>query len=131
MEPIKPIEGTVNNGQEQALALSEVIRERYWNHRAEQIKSTVNAGDKSSGSKSATEEQPKRAHRVKDDEPTFNISNTYAEFSVDSETNEVVVRIIDGNSGELVRTLPPEKLVEEIAHGKFKPEQIRRRNIRL
>lgn len=129
MEPIKPIEGTVNHSQDQATALTEVMRERYWHSKAEQAAQTVQRGDESANVKQKREGRPddKKAKAPKNSV----IHNTFAEFTVDSETHEVIVRIFDGDSGDLIRTLPPEKLAEEIAKGNFRPEQIRRRNIRL
>ncbi len=128
MEPIKPIEGTINNSQDQATALTEVMRERYWHNKADQATKTVQHGDESAEVKSRREGRPDKKAKAP---ANALIHNTYAEFTVDSETHEVIVRIFDGDSGDLIRTLPPEKLAEEIAKGNFRPEQIRRRNIRV
>ncbi len=128
MDPIKPIEGTISNAQEQALALTEVMRERYWQQRAEQTTRTVREPDEAV-------EVATRQRQQQSDKPVQSASatlhNTYAEFSVDRDTHKVVVRIIDGNSGELIRTIPPEDLAKEIAKGKLQTSQIRRRSIRL
>ncbi len=127
MDPIKPIEGTISNAQEQALALTEVMRERYWQQRAEQTTRTVREPDEAVEVATRQKQQPdKRAQSA-----TATLPNTYAEFSVDRDTHKVVVRIIDGNSGELIRTIPPEDLAKEIAKGKLQTSQIRRRSIRL
>ncbi len=127
MDPIKPIEGTVSNAQEQALALTEVMRERYWQQRAEQTTQTVRQPDEAVEVATRQKQQPDKPAQ-----PAPNtLHNTYAEFSVDRDTHRVVVRIIDGNSGELIRTIPPEDLAKEIAKGKLHQNQIRRRNIRL
>jgi len=127
MDPIKPIEGTVSNAQEQAQALTEVLRERYWQQRADRTGNTVKQSDQTA--------EAKTAHKEKQADPApkamSGVLNTYAEFSVDRETKRVIVRIIDGNSGELVRTIPPEDLAKEIAKGKLKTTQIRRRSLRL
>jgi len=128
MEPIKPIEGTVSNSQDQAAALTEVMRERYWHNKAEQATQTVQQGDESAEVKQKREGQSDKKAKAPQ---SGLIHNTFAEFTVDSETHEVIVRIFNGDTGDLIRTLPPEKLAEEIAKGHFRPEQIRRRNIRL
>ena len=127
MDPIKPIEGTVNNSQEQALALTEVMRERYWQQRAERATQTVHQPDEPVEVATRHQKQPQKSTQP----APGNLYNTYAEFSVDRDTHKVVVRIIDGNSGELIRTIPPEDLAKEIAKGKLHQNQIRRRNIRL
>ncbi len=127
MDPIKPIEGTVNNAQEQALALTEAMRERYWQQQAEKTTRTVKAPNNAVEVATRQKQQPN-----KPTPPTVNnLHNTYAEFSVDHDTKRVIVRIIDGNSGELIRTIPPEDLAKEIAKGKLRQDQIRRRNMRL
>lgn len=127
MDPIKPIEGTVSNSQEQAQALTEAMRERYWQQRAEKTSNTVEQSDQTAETKTPPKEKPAKP-APKSATGAF---NTYAEFSVDRDTKRVIVRIIDGNSGELVRTIPPEDLAKEIAKGKLKTTQIRRRSLRL
>ncbi len=127
MDPIKPIEGTVSNAQEQAIALTEVMRERYWQQQARKTTKVVKAPDTAVEVATRQKKQPdKSAETAKNVLP-----NTYAEFSVDRNTHRVVVRIIDGNSGELIRTIPPEKLAKEIASGKLQRNRVRRRDIRL
>ncbi len=127
MDPIKPIEGTISNAQEQALALTEVMRERYWQQRAEQTTRTVREPDEAVEVATRQKQQPDKQAQP----AAATLPNTYAEFSVDRDTHKVVVRIIDGNSGELIRTIPPEDLAKEIAKGKLRTSQIRRRSIRL
>ncbi len=128
MDPIKPIEGTVSNAQEQALSLTEVMREHYWRQQAEQATHTVVASDKSVEVAVKREKQPTKKAPV---QVSNSVHNTYAEFTVDRDSHKVIVRIIDGNSGELVRTIPPEDLAKEIAKGRLSQNQIRRRSIRL
>ncbi len=128
MDPIKPIEGTVSNAQEQAIALTEVMRERYWQQRAEKATNTVKEPDTAV---EVSTRQQKQKQPEKPAEAASTLPNTYAEFSVDRDTHRVVVRIIDGDSGELIRTIPPEKLAKEIANGKLQQNRIRRRDIRL
>lgn len=126
MDPIKPIEGTASNTKEQAIALTEVMRERYWQQRAEKNTQTVKAPDEAVELATRQKKEPDKPA------PSSNsVMNTYAEFSVDRDTHRVMVRIIDGNSGELIRTIPPENLAKELANGKLQRNQIRRRNIRL
>ena len=39
------------------------------------------------------------------------------------------MRIIDADSGKLVRTIPPDELAKEIAKGNLQPAQLRRRAV--
>ncbi|MHB0877527.1 MAG: flagellar protein FlaG [Anaerolineae bacterium] len=41
----------------------------------------------------------------------------YAEFEVKDDTGEVVVKIVDGASGEVIRTVPPDELSKVIQSG--------------
>jgi len=38
------------------------------------------------------------------------ISHTYAQFEVDSESHKISVRIIDAQSGKIIRSIPPDEL---------------------
>jgi uncharacterized FlaG/YvyC family protein len=78
-----------------------VAHERYWRQQAQDVP-VIEAGREAAAA----------------------ISHTYAEFGINRETREVIVRIIDAESGKLVRTLPPDKLVKEI-----QPNQLRRRAV--
>jgi uncharacterized FlaG/YvyC family protein len=62
-------------------------------------------------------------------ENSSSLRHTYAEFEVNRETHEVVVRIIDVDSGKLVRTIPPDQLAEEIVKGDIMPNRLRRRAV--
>jgi len=44
------------------------------------------------------------------------ISRTYAQFEVDSKTHKVSVRIIDMESGDIVRTIPPDELTRLVSN---------------
>lgn len=41
----------------------------------------------------------------------------FAEFEVKSDTGEVIVKVIDGDSGEVIRTVPPDELSNLIQSG--------------
>ena len=41
----------------------------------------------------------------------LNVQNVKLNFSVDRFTGKVVVRVIDGESGEVIREIPPEELL--------------------
>ncbi len=47
--------------------------------------------------------------------------NDHLQFSVDNSTNSTVVRLIDGNTGEVVRQIPPEEILRLRAY--FKEHQ--------
>ncbi|MCB0209140.1 MAG: flagellar protein FlaG [Anaerolineae bacterium] len=124
MEPIRPIEGISKGNQSQGNPLNQVIYENYWQKRTKEKVSNVEASSDATGT--ANEH-----HQTKSDEKQVKIqmSHTYAEFEIDQETREVLVRIIDAESGKLVRSIPPEKLAEEIAKGNLYPHQLKRRAV--
>ena len=124
MEPIRPIEGISKSNQSQGSLLTQILYENYWQKRAKETVSNVEAGGD-------TSETANEHHQGKSEEEQVKIqmSHTYAEFEIDQETHEVLVRIIDGESGKLVRSIPPEKLAEEIAKGNLYPHQLRRRAV--
>jgi len=123
MEVINPIEGVGRDPQGQESALAEVVRENYWKQRAQKAK-VVEASTENT--KTAGKGQNQSRERS---EPQITTRQTYAEFEIDKETHEILVRIFDAESGELVRSIPPEKLAEEIAKGKLYPNQLRRRAV--
>lgn len=122
MEPIKPIEGSVKDTQGQGSMMTEVLRENYWKQRSQRDIQTVEASEDSpeiAGEKhenSARENQPQMRH-------------TFAEFEINQDTHEVFVRILDASSGELIRTIPADKLAEEIAKGNLHPNQLHHRGL--
>lgn len=124
MEPIKPIEGIGKSNQSQGSPLNQVIYENYWQKRAKEKVSSVEGGG-DAGETANDHHQPKS----EEEHVKIQMSHTYAEFEIDQETREVLVRIIDGESGKLVRSIPPEKLAEEIAKGNLYPHQLRRRAV--
>lgn len=121
MEPIKPIDGVRKDTEEQAAALSGAVRDRYWQQRAQATPSVESA-------KETSKITEKRQNEDKEKSPA-QMHRTYAEFEVNQETGEVMVRIIEAESGKLVRTIPPDELVKEIIKGNFRPNQLRRRAI--
>jgi len=38
------------------------------------------------------------------------VSHTYAQFEVDSDSHKISVRIIDAQSGKIIRSIPPDEL---------------------
>lgn len=121
MEPIKPIDGIRRDTEEQSLALNGIVYERYWQQRA-QISPAVESAKETS---KVTEKYPDQDK----EKPPAQMHRTYAEFEVNQETGEVMVRIIEAESGKLIRTIPPDELVKEIIKGNFRPNQLRRRAI--
>jgi hypothetical protein len=49
--------------------------------------------------------------------PKWRVRNAYAEFEVKPDSGEVVVRIIDADTGDVVRTVPPDELVRSLRDG--------------
>ncbi|MCG3210046.1 MAG: hypothetical protein FOGNACKC_03675 [Anaerolineae bacterium] len=122
MEPIKPIEGHLKDAEGQSSALAEVVRARYWQQLAQKLppveaSEEAHVGDE----KHPPAEEQKTVHPQ--------ARHTYAEFEINQETREVLVRIFDAESGDLVRTIPPDELAKEIAKGNFQPNQLRRRAV--
>jgi uncharacterized FlaG/YvyC family protein len=118
MEPIKPFEGSRRDAEEQASALAEAVRERYWQQHAQTTQPVESAKEASQ----VTEKRPNQD----EEKQSPQVHRTYAEFEVNQETGEVLVRIIEAESGKLIWTLPPDELVKEIIKGNVRPNQLRR-----
>ncbi len=121
MEPIKPVEGILKDAEGQASVLAKVVRERYWQNQTSDVPA-VEAGAETSTVVEKKQDQTEK-------ETAATISRTYAEFQINRDTHEVTVRIIEAESGRLVRTIPTDELVKEIIKGNFQPNQLRRRAI--
>lgn len=124
MEPVKPIEGNLRDAEGQSSALADMVRARYWKQMAQKLP-PVESGEEITNSEAKPEKQPE----AKPVEPAVKTRHTYAEFEINKETREVLVRIFDADSGELVRSIPPEDLAKEIARGNLQPNQLRRRAV--
>ncbi len=122
MEPIKPIEGHLKDAEGQSSALAEVVRARYWKQLAQKLPPVEASEEAQIG-----DEKHHPAEEQKTGHPQAR--HTYAEFEINQETREVLVRIFDAESGDLVRTIPPDELAKEIAKGNFQPNQLRRRAV--
>jgi len=46
----------------------------------------------------------------------LNLRYTSLEFSIHEKTKEIMVKVIDRDSGELIREIPPEKVLDAVAH---------------
>jgi len=121
MDPIKPIEGILKDGEGQASALAEVVRDSYWKQKAQETP-VVEASEESSDTTQKGYDQEEATTRAP-------MQRTYAEFEINRETREVIVRIIDAENGRLIRTIPPDELAKEIIKGNLYPRQLRRRAI--
>jgi flagellar protein FlaG len=42
--------------------------------------------------------------------------NTQLNFSIDNTTKQVIVKVVDSNSGEVIRQMPPDEMLRLIAH---------------
>jgi hypothetical protein len=126
MDLVKPIEGVLNDVKGQNIAVAQQMQARYNEQRAQPLPpppppdASERAGD-DRGERGQPAEQART-------QPT-NMRYTYAEFEVSRENHEVTVRIIDGQTGKLVRTIPPDELAREIARGNLYPNQLRRRAV--
>lgn len=121
MDSIKSIDGIIKDSEGQISALADVARERYWQKQA-QVLPPVEAA------KDAVAINEK--HRDQTQEKLLVQSNhTYVEFEINKDTREVIVRIIEAESGKLIRTIPPDELAKEIIKGNFQPNQLRRRAV--
>lgn len=47
---------------------------------------------------------------------TLNLRYTSLEFSIHEKTKAIMVKVIDRDSGELIREIPPEKILDAVAH---------------
>jgi uncharacterized FlaG/YvyC family protein len=117
MDPIKPIEGALSSIQSQSLVLVDVVRERYWKEKAKANLPVDSSGLSQASSGTAKEKsQPKISQT----------NRTYAEFEVPPGSKDVIVRIIDANSGLVIRTIPAEELTKELSQDDLKSLQRRR-----
>lgn len=44
------------------------------------------------------------------------VLNARVSFSIDQRTNKVIIRVIDGESNEVIRQIPPEEMLRVSAH---------------
>lgn len=123
MEPVKRIEGA-SDSQGQAAILAEAVQTRYWMKQAEAAEKTV---QKAEHAEKATDEASKK--EAKKLTVPAGPHQTYAEFEINQETREVIVRIVNAESGKLVRTIPADELASEMSKGNFQPNQLRRKAV--
>ncbi len=123
VEPVNPVEGSSKNAEGQASIMADIVRERYWKQLAQKMPPVESGAE-------ADKPENKTGEKVQaDDHSVLHTRHTFAEFEVNKETREVLVRIFDAQSGELVRTIPPDELAKEIIKGNFQPNQLRRRAV--
>jgi uncharacterized FlaG/YvyC family protein len=125
MDLVKPIEGSQNDARGQGAAIAETVRERYYQQHAQPLP-PVKPPDAAEKEK-AIEKHSSPPEDVRPQQS--GMGHTYAEFEVNRDTREVTIRIIDAETGKLVRTVPPEDLAREIARGNLYPNQLRRRAV--
>lgn len=122
MDSIKPVDGISKENEGQALVLAEVARERYWKNQRVQTLQTLEASDQ-------TQDTPEKRREANAEKNQNQSHHTYAEFQINRETREIIVRIVDAESGKLIRTIPPDELAKEIIKGNFQPKQLRHRAV--
>jgi len=121
VDPIKPIEGAIKDAEGQASALAGMVRQRYWQQRARSLPPVE-------GNQESPEIGEKQ-HGQPEEPPAQQTYQTFAEFEINRDTREVIVRIIEAETGKLIRTIPPDELAKEIIKGNFQPNQLRRRAV--
>ena len=131
MEPIRPMENdvTADNRQTQSLAMAEVMRERYATQRAREMAPADPSHNADETDRRQDEKSHHRAAEAKSQ--AFTMRRTYAEFDVNQETREVSVRILDADSGDVIRVIPADDLVKELASGNLPTTKMRRLTIHM
>lgn len=127
MEPVKPIEGVAPDKPAQAMIMADIVRERYYSQRARE----TNPIESSNNAAEARDRLSKQPEDKASSSGEGRLRHTYAEFDINQETREVLVRIFDGDTGELVRVIPPDELAREIAAGNLPLARMRRLTIHL
>ncbi len=107
MEQVEKIQGTVQSDRTQTMVAMETAR-RFSEAQAQRVE-LKRLGEASRGVVEG-EDNPSRLQDRGNGEFASHVSRTYAQFEVNSETHEVSVRIVDMESGEVVRTIPPDEL---------------------
>jgi len=60
--------------------------------------------------------KPLEVNMEKDNKPeNFEFVDIHFKFKIHKPTNEVIVQIVDTNSGEVIREFPPEKILNMIS----------------
>ena len=126
MDLIKPIEGVVNDARGQRAVVAEAAQERRYEQTAARLPA-VEAADRSQRIQERGDSKP--APPPEPAPPIASVRRTDLEFEVNKDTREVIVRVIDSESGELVRTIPPDELVHELARGNLQPNRLRRQAV--
>lgn len=86
---------------------------------AEKTQVPVNAGSINQEIGSYTEEKVSDAFlesAVDKANYTFEIQNRSLRFKIHERTNEVMVKVVDSETGEVIREIPPEKLLDMFAN---------------
>ena len=127
MEPIRPLEGVAPDKPTQAMIMADIVRERIYSQRARET-APVESSDNAAETGEKRSKQPEEKATTPGES---GLRHTYAEFDINQETREVLVRIFDGDTGELVRVIPPDELAREIAAGNLPLARMRRLTIHL
>lgn len=113
MDQVEKIQGTTQPDRTQTIVTMETTR-RFSEAQAQRVelkrlgeasRRVVEGGDRSS-----------RSQVRGNGEFAEHVSRTYAQFEVNSETHEVSVRIVDRETGEVVRTIPPDELARLVSN---------------
>jgi len=113
MEKVDKIQGAMQTDRTQAIIAIETAR-RYSESQAQRVEpkpvgeSTGRVVEEDSPGPTAPQGKDNGRHAPR-------ISRTYAQFEVDSETHEVSVRIVDMETGEIIRTIPPDELARLVS----------------
>jgi uncharacterized FlaG/YvyC family protein len=132
MEPIRPIDGiTSDNNQTQAIVAAEIMRERFSTQRAQEMAPVEKSENNSAADNDRKDAAQESKVTAETSQSTSAVRRTYFEFEINRDTNEVLMRIFDADSGNLVRVIPPEDLAKELATGNLPMARMRRLTIHL
>ena len=54
-------------------------------------------------------------HLIEKANDTLNLRYTNLQFSIHEKTHEIMVKVVDSESGEIIREIPPEKVLDAVA----------------
>ncbi len=108
----QPVENTEVSTQEQGNVYdATTVKVAETGRMDEQGKGQSGAGESSAREQQATNEQIKKAV----ESLNKNLSHSEAVFGIHEETNRVTIKIVDKDTKEVIKELPPEKTLDMIA----------------
>ncbi|KMT21693.1 flagellar protein FlaG [Clostridium cylindrosporum] len=89
------------------MELGQVSKSSSFDQRLIKIKEEI--GEVDTNDRKNIEEKVSKANKILSQE------STYLKFEIHGKTNEIMIKIIQSETGEVIKELPPEKLVDMIA----------------